>query len=133
MFLDVGKSKVRGVLEYKTGVAKISDSAEKVSRSEYQSFYPPSINSVALRSLFDALEDVQFVVEPQSHYDNERVKSKREAMTLAVDRAVRRVKKSNWRGDRFKETKVRNAIKGVLQDDALVDAALGIVRAQHDY
>jgi type I restriction enzyme R subunit len=50
-----------------------------------------------------------------------------ELTTLAVDDAIRRVKKADWRGNRFKEREVRNAIKAVLRDDALVDSILAIV------
>ena len=44
------------------------------------------------------------------------------------------MKKADWRGNRFKEREVRNAIKAELgDDDALVDTVLEIVKAQRDY
>ena len=52
---------------------------------------------------------------------------------LAVDGAVRAVKKADWRGNRFKEWEVCLAIKGVLQDDTLVAKVFEIVKAQHAY
>lgn len=53
---------------------------------------------------------------------------------VAVDHAIRLVKKADWRGNRFKEREVRNAIKDVLgDDDTLVDRVFGIVKAQRDY
>jgi type I restriction enzyme R subunit len=58
----------------------------------------------------------------------------REAKALAVDRAIRRVKKADWRGNRFKEREVRNAIKSELGDDeGLVDEIFEIVKNQRDY
>ena len=44
-----------------------------------------------------------------------------ETAALALDDAIRAVKKADWRGNRFKEREVRNAIKAVLADDAIVD------------
>ena len=44
------------------------------------------------------------------------------------------MKKADWRGNRFKEREVRNAIEAVLgDDDALVDRIFEIVKAQRDY
>ena len=40
---------------------------------------------------------------------------------MRVDAAIRTAKKDDWRGNRFKEREVRNAIKSVLPDDDLVD------------
>ena len=57
----------------------------------------------------------------------------REAKALALDRAIRRVKKADWRGNRFKEREVRNAVKGVLRDDAFTARIFEIVKAQRDY
>ena len=55
-------------------------------------------------------------------------------ITLALDDAVRSVKKVDWRGNRFKEREVRNAIRSVLgDDDSLVNTFFEIVKARHDY
>ena len=55
-------------------------------------------------------------------------------ITLALDDAVRSVKKADWRGNRFKEREVRNAIRSVLgDDDSLVNTFFEIVKARHDY
>ena len=42
-----------------------------------------------------------------------------ETAAVAVDEAIRLVKKADWRGNRFKAKQVRNAIKTVLRDDTL--------------
>ena len=58
----------------------------------------------------------------------------REEMALALDRAIRRVKKADWRGNRFKEREIRIAIRTELGgDDALAEKIFEIVKAQHDY
>ena len=57
-----------------------------------------------------------------------------EGAALAVDDAIRAVKKADWRGNTFKEREVRNAIKSVLGAfERLVDTIFGIVKAQRDY
>ena len=55
-------------------------------------------------------------------------------MALALDRAIRAVKKADWRGNRFKEREVRNAIDAKLgADEVLVDRVFEIVKAQREY
>ena len=56
-----------------------------------------------------------------------------EITALAIDDAIRAIKKADWRGNRFKEREVRNAIKSVLLEDALVETIFEIVKAQRDY
>ena len=58
----------------------------------------------------------------------------REAKALALDRAIRRVKKADWRGSRIKEREVRNAIHAELGgNESLVSAIFEIVKAQSEY
>ena len=126
----------QGSVDYKHYLARVVDLAKKASRPETGSSYPSSINNAALRSLYDNLEDstVLEVREPLAAYDNQPAAGSREAKALALDRAIRRVKKADWRGNKFKELEVRNAIKSVLGEDAnLVDTLLDIVKAQSDY
>ncbi len=48
---------------------------------------------------------------------------------MKVDTAIRGAKKAGWRGHKFKEREVRNAIKSVLGgDDGLVDSIFEIVK-----
>ena len=59
----------------------------------------------------------------------------REERALALDSAIRHVKKADWRGNRFKEREVRNAVKvGAIGDnEGLVSTIFEIVKARHDY
>jgi type I restriction enzyme R subunit len=58
----------------------------------------------------------------------------RERASIAVDDAIRQVKKADWRGNRFKEREVRNAIQAVLGGDyKLVERIFEIVKAQREY
>jgi len=123
-------------MDYKAYLAKIVDLTKQVSEPETQSSYPASINSAALRALFDNLEDASAsaVADPQVPYGTESAVDAREAKAIALDRSIRRVKKADWRGNRFKEREVRNAIKSVLgEDDDLVAAILELVKNQRDY
>ena len=112
-------------LDYKAYLARIVELTRKVSRSETVSTYPSRINSGALRALYDNLEGVAVA---------EAATAGREEQALVLDRAIRGIKKADWRGNRFKEREVRNAVKAELgDDDALVDTVFEIVKAQRDY
>lgn len=123
-------------IDYKAYLARIIDLTRKVKNPETQSSYPSRINSAALRALFDNLEGSQpaAVEVPRAHYGTGAAPDAREAMALALDRAIREVKKADWRGNRFKEREVRNAIRSALGDeDGLVGTIFEIVKNQRDY
>ena len=123
-------------IDYKEFLTRVVDLAKKASKPETGSSYPSSINSVALRSLYDNLEGSLSLEARASRgsFGNEPVASSNEAKALAVDQAVHRVRKADWRGNRLKEREVRNAIRSVLGDDTrLVDSVFNIVKAQSDY
>jgi type I restriction enzyme, R subunit len=54
-------------------------------------------------------------------------------LTTAIDAEIRKTKKDDWRGNKFKEKEVRNAIRAHLVDPALVDLIFDLVRNQHEY
>ena len=123
-------------LDYKAYLAKIVALTKQVSQPETQPGYPKSIKTRALRALYDNLEDVQgsMVREFPAPYDTEPLADDREALAHALDKAIRDVKKADWRGNRFKKIEVRNAIKSQLcVDEGLVDAIFEIVKNQRDY
>ena len=123
-------------VDYKKYLARVVELTKMVSKPEIQSSYPPSINTRALRSLFDNLTSspTPAVHDTPAPSGNEACSDSREAMAVALDRAIRRVKKADWRGNRFKEREVRNAIKSEVGDDvSLVDTMFDIVKAQSDY
>ena len=127
----------QGAVDYKAYLARVVELAKKVGSQETGASYPSSINSVALRSLYDNLDDspdLEVREPPAPPYDDEPAIQSKEAKALALDRAIRSVRKADWRGNRFKEREVRNAIKSVLCDNAnLIDAIFDIVKAQSDY
>ena len=118
-------------VDYKEYLAAIVDLTKKVKGSDLQLSYPSSLNTAALRALFDNLAvrgDVPASGEEKSMSDWT------EAKALAIDYSIRTVKKADWRGNRLKEREVRNTIKSELGDDErLLDMIFEIVKAQNDY
>lgn len=124
----------RAALDYKAYLAQIVALTRQASQPESAATYPPGIDSSALRALYDNLPGDTVLRDPPKPYEGETVTDRRAQRARAVDRAIRGVKKADWRGNRFKEREVRNAIKAVLgDDDVLVTAMFEIVRAQRDY
>ena len=119
-------------INYKEYLAQIVDLTRKINRPETQASYPVSINNAALRALFDNL--VVLVPTARESLGTEPPVDVREAKVLALDSAIRRVKKADWRGSKIKEREVRNAIHAELGgNESLVNAIFEIVKAQRDY
>ena len=121
-------------IDYKVYLENIVALTKRVSCPDSER-YPPAINSPSRRALYDNLKDIPgldaLMLSPGKVADPPDDVA--EAAALAVDDAVRAIKKADWRGNRFKEREVRLAVKKVLQDDALVDKVFEIVKAQHVY
>jgi type I restriction enzyme R subunit len=124
-------------LDYKAYLTRIVELARQVSQPENQSSYPATINTATLRALYDNLDNdiaASIVREGPAPYGASAAATTSEEKALALDRAIRQVKKADWRGNRFKEREVRNAIKDLLGDgEALVERIFEIVKAQRDY
>ena len=123
-------------MDYKAYLAKVVALTKRVHTPETEASYPRTIHTAALRALFDNLEDPQspLTLDPPASYDDTPPADTREATALSLDRAIRGVKKADWRENRFKEIEVRNAIQSVLDgDEDLVDRMFEIVKAQRDY
>ncbi len=128
-------------LDYQAYLAKIVDLTRRIGNPETRSSYPPGIDSGALRALFDNLDALVAPLPPavrerRPRYDEQPdgVVDARAGAAVAIDRAIRRVKKADWRGNRIKEREVRNAIGSVVGNDAdLVARIFEIVKAQSDY
>jgi type I restriction enzyme, R subunit len=131
------KQRKQEAMNYKAYLARVVELSKRVSQPESQSSYPTSINNGALRALYDNLEDadeaVMEVREPQPHYGSGPVPDDRTARALALDRAIRAVKKADWRGNKFKEKEVRNAIVSELGESDAVDKIFEIVKNQREY
>ncbi len=123
-------------VDYRAYLARVVELTKMVGRPENQSSYPSSINSTALRSLYDNLEKTEglAVQELSALYGAKPIANVREKVTISLDRAIRRIKKADWRGNKFKEREVLNTIKAELgEDETLVNTIFDIVKAQSDY
>ena len=122
-------------MDYKAYLARLVELTKSVSSPETQSSYPARINNSTLRALYDNLDEVPVSAaqESSSGYGSGDVMNAREAKALTVDASIRRVKKADWRGNRFKEREIRNAIKSQLNDEGFVNTIFEIVKAQSDY
>lgn len=123
----------RQAMDYRTYLAKVVELAKRVNTPDSDR-YPPGIDSAALRALFDNLRDVPDLASllAESRIADTSAEAA-ETAALKIDAAIRAKRKDNWRGNRFKEREVRNAIKSVVSDNSLVDRLFEIVKARHDY
>lgn len=104
-------------IDYRTYLGKISELSTKIKRPETGETYPKSLNNGARRALYDNLD-------------------KDEALALDLDEAVRNAKYDDWRGNSFKERKVKRAIRQTLEDYNAAysaDDILELVKHQHEY
>ena len=122
-------------LDYKAYLAKIVDLTRNTTQPK-TTRYPYTISNPGRRALYDNLK------EHAQRLEEHILKNKAadtaadiaETVALALDDAIRSKKKADWRGNRFKEREVRNAIRSVIGDhEDLVDEFFEIVKAQHDY
>lgn len=116
-------------IDYKDYLSRIVALTEEVKNPQTQVSYPSSIDSAALRALFDNLQ----VRDSALSYDAGPLVDIKAAQALAIDSAIRSVKKDGWRGNRLKEREVLRAIKSKLDDENLAEQIFAIVKNQQDY
>ncbi len=122
-------------LEYEEYLQRLVELSEKVKNPAGASHYPPSINSPARRALYDNLKDrpelEAIASESEMVADTQDLA---EHLARTIDEVVRKTKKADWRGNRFKEREVRNAIAEVIgSHDELVDLLFEIMKNQDEY
>lgn len=107
-------------LDYKEYLSRIVDLTRRAARHEKQGHYPKGIDTPAKQALYDNL-------------------AQDATLTIELDERIRAVKKADWRGNKFKEREVRNAISEVLGTQMReseipdVDTVLELVKNQSDY
>ena len=124
-------------IEYDAYLKKVIELAKKVRRGEGAGAYPATIGTPALRAIYDNLpEEVleRAVAEPDTAADSDDEGDRREKVALEVDRAVRRARMDDWRGNPIKEKQVGRAIRDALGPHrAITPTILEIVKAQREY
>ncbi len=102
-------------LDYKTYLNKLIELAGEVRNPSGSGGYPSPVNTPARRALYDNLD-------------------RDEAVAIRVDDAVRHTRKDDWRGNRFKEREVRNAVREELGEYGIqADEIFEIVKNQREY
>ena len=100
--------------EYEQYLARIIELANQVQNPTSGITYPKLLNTRAKRALYDNL-------------------GRDEQLAIAVDAAIQRTKKDDWRSNKIKEREVRYAIRNILQDETLANKILEIVKHQNEY
>ena len=118
-------------ISYRDYLEQMIELARRVGTTEAGNTYPSRIDSAGRRTLFD---NVQVREPPPASYTS--VDEAKEAVAVAVDRAVRDIKKEDWRGNTFKKREVRGAVSSALKetlgDDGQAAVLYDIIEARHD-
>ncbi|MCY3770986.1 MAG: type I restriction endonuclease subunit R [Gemmatimonadetes bacterium] len=135
---DLIRQRKQEALEYKEYLAQMVELAKKVNNpaSDTSASYPSTINTSALRSLYDNLVGVQGlkVAQQTPDFPFESTEDVTEAKALSLDKTIRTAKMDDWRGNTLKERKIRNAIRSELDgNDVLVNAIFEIAKHQDEY
>ena len=102
-------------LHYKEYLENLVDLAGKVRKPSGTGEYPETLNTLAKRELHDNLDSD-------------------EELAIRVDTAVRHTRKDDWRGNRFKEREVLNAVRKELGEyKTRADEVFEIVKNQREY
>jgi type I restriction enzyme R subunit len=102
-------------LDYQQYLERIKELSAKVKKPAATASYPPSLDTAAKRALYDNLDH-------------------NEALAVKIDTAVRYTKKDDWRGNRFKEREVKNAIREELGSyEVRADEIFELVKNQREY
>ena len=117
---DLIEQRRQEALDYKEYLRRVVELTRKVAGKQENSTYPASIDTPTLQALYDNLGG-------------------NATLALQLDEKIRAVKKADWRGNRFKEQRVRNAIASVLQEQPHgtslpdVETVFELVKNQNDY
>ena len=101
-------------LAYEQYLAQIVELSKQVANPEQSQRYPQSLNSPALRALYDNLGE-------------------NEELALSLDYHIRSTKRDGWRGHRIKERQVRYAIRQDLPDAEEAERIFELVKKQDEY
>jgi len=96
--------------EYLKKIEKLAKGVENTARYDL----PASIQTPAQRALYNNLDT-------------------NEAVAIAVDEAIKRVKKADWRGNLHKENEIKAEIYEILKDKDEVERIFPIIKQQNEY
>ena len=131
-------------IKYEAYLKEVIALAAKVNNGEDGRSYPLTINSPALRAIYDNLPveglwrrqgtENRWAAEACNRVTREPETDIRETVTLAVDQAVRDARMDGWRGHTIKEKHIKSAIHNALGPfKACTETLFDIVKAQSEY
>jgi len=108
----IKERKVKAI-NYEEYLHKIAELSQKVSNATRDDL-PEEIKTNAQRALYHNLDD-------------------NESLALRIDEAVKKVKKSDWRGNLPKENEIKAALLQILDDKEEVERLFPIIKQQGEY
>lgn len=99
---DLIEKRKKEVIEYKEYLKEIEELTKNlINKESAENSYPPGIrNSMAKKAIYDNLSRIE----------------DKEALTNIIDKAIKKTKKDNWRGNKIKERQVKNAIAKAIEE-----------------
>ena len=110
---EIIKERKAEALRYEEYLKRIDALAKRVTNTARPDL-PKSIRTQAQRALYNNLE-------------------KNEALAIALDEAIRRVKKDEWRGNPAKEKEIKGELFKILKDKNEVERIFPIMKQQNEY
>jgi len=108
------KERKQESINYEKYLERIVELTKKIKNPGGTASYSSSLNTNALRALYDNLE-------------------KDEELAIKIDKEIIGTKKDNWRGNKFKMREVKNVIKKHIKDGNKVDEIFELVQNQSEY
>jgi type I restriction enzyme R subunit len=110
---EIIKERKANAVSYEEYLKRIAELAKRVSNITRDDL-PESIQTPAQRSLYNNL-------------------GKDESLAIAMDKAIKRVRKADWRGNHNKENEIKAEIFKILKDEDEVERIFPIIKQQNDY
>jgi type I restriction enzyme R subunit len=110
---EIIKERKANAVNYEEYLKRIAELAKRVSNVTRDDL-PESIQTPAQRALYNNL-------------------GKDESLAISIDKAIKRVKKADWRGNHNKENEIKAVIYKILKDKDEVERIFPIIKQQNDY
>ena len=110
---EIIRERKSNAVNYEEYLKKIAEVAKRVSTMTHDDL-PPRIQTPAQRALYNNL-------------------GKNEVAAIAIDEAIKRVKKADFRGNPHKENEIKAAIFKILKDENEVERIFPIIKLQNEY
>ena len=118
-------------IEYEAYLKRIAEVAKRVEAGQAEDT-PEQLNTPGRRALYNNLRAGSRAGQPIAVYagapNDDFV-----VLSLAIDKAVKDVRRDSWRGHQVRENEIKEALFSLLQDAAEVERIFLIVKQQREY